>query len=208
LKSLLKLDVMKTSIRVSKFNLPTWAIMTSILLFMATFSVNAQNRLSFELRGNASIPTKDLGTTKLQTGFGFEGTLGYRFMPHLGAYGGWSWNKFTAKETKIDYEETGYNFGLQFIHPIGESKINYMIKGGALYNHIETENTAGEIINDTKHGWGWQAGIGLPIQLGENWRLTPEVRYRSLSRDMVIGTTNTPVDLNYISAGLGLSVSF
>jgi opacity protein-like surface antigen len=199
---------MKTGIRVSKFNLPTWAIMTSVLLFMATFSVTAQNRLSFELRGNASIPTKDLGTTKLQTGFGFEGTLGYRFMPHLGAYGGWSWNKFTAKETKMDYEETGYNFGLQFIHPIGDTKINYMIKGGALYNHIETENTAGEIINDTKHGWGWQAGIGLPIQLGENWRLTPEVRYRSLSRDMVIGTTTTPVDLNYISAGLGLSVSF
>jgi Outer membrane protein beta-barrel domain len=208
LKSLLKLDVMKTSIRVSKFNLPTWAIMTSVLLFMATFSVTAQNRLSFELRGNASIPTKDLGTTKLQTGFGFEGTLGYRFMPHLGAYGGWSWNKFTAKETKMDYEETGYNFGLQFIHPIGESNISYMLKGGATYNHIETENTAGEIINDTKHGWGCEFGLGLPIQFGGNWRLTPEVRYRSLTRDMVNGTTTTSVDLNYISAGLGLSVSF
>jgi hypothetical protein len=34
------------------------------------------------------------------------------------------------------------------------------------------------------------------------------VRYRSLTRDMVNGTTTTSVDLNYISAGLGLSVSF
>jgi opacity protein-like surface antigen len=208
LKSLLKLDVMKTSIRVSKFNLPTWAIMTSVILFMAAFSVNAQNNWSFELRGNGSFPTKDLGVTQLKSGFGFEGAFGYRFMPHLGAYAGWSWNKFTAKETKMDYEETGYNFGLQFIHPIGESKLGYMVKGGALYNHIETENTEGDIINDTKHGWGWQAGLGLPIQLGENWLLIPEVRYRSLSRDMTIGTTTTAVDLNYISAGLGLMVSF
>lgn len=199
---------MKTSIRVSKFNLPTWAIFTSILLFMATFTLNAQNRFSVELRGNASIPTSDLGTTKLKTGFGFEGTLGYRFMPHLGAYAGWSWNKFAGKDTKMDYEETGYNFGLQFIHPIGETNLSYMVKGGALYNHIETENTEGAIVNDTKHGWGWQAGIGLPIQLGDNWRLIPEVRYRSLNRDMTIGTTTSSVDLNYISAGVGLMFSF
>jgi hypothetical protein len=154
-----------------------------------------------------------LGDTELKTGFGAEGTFTYRFMPHLGAYAGWSWNKFAGGQSSaggnMDYEETGYCLGLQFIHPISkQSKINYMIKGGGTYNHIETENSEGKIINDTGHGLGWQLGIGAAIPVGKKINLVPEIRYRSLSRDIKIDNTTTAVDLNYLSVGVGFSFSF
>jgi hypothetical protein len=40
-----------------------------------------------------------------------------------------------------------------------------MLKGGATYNHIETENSEGEIIDDSGHGFGWQAGTGLSLAI-------------------------------------------
>jgi long-subunit fatty acid transport protein len=187
----------------------------SIALFAVLFtffSATAQNKWSLEFRPGVNFATQKLGNADLKTGFGFEGTIAYKFIPSLGVYAGWSWNKFSANQSfagnKADFEETGYNFGLQFMYPIGASKINYMIKGGGIYNHIETENSDGKIINDTGHGFGWQLGTGVAIPIGNRFSLTPEVRYRSLSRTIKIGEVSTPVDLNYVSAGIGLSVSF
>jgi hypothetical protein len=48
----------------------------------------------------------------------------------------------------MDFEKTGYSYGLQFIHPITGSSIGYMLNGGT-YNHIETENSNGNIVRDT-----------------------------------------------------------
>jgi Outer membrane protein beta-barrel domain len=184
-----------------------------LVAFSFTFlSAVAQKKWSFELRPGVNFATKKLGDASLKTGFGFEGTFAYKVMPHLAIYTGWSWNKFSADKsfagTNLDFEETGYCFGLQFIHPLPGSKIGYMVKGGGTYNHIETENSTGQIINDTGHGLGWQLGAGVAIPVGRRFNLTPEVRYRSLARTIKSGEISTPVDLNYISAGIGLSVSF
>lgn len=189
------------------------AIVIGAILLIISLNTNAQKRWNFELKSGANFATKNLGDANLKTGLGFEGTFAYKFMPHLAAYAGWSWNKFSAIQsfagTNVDFDETGYCFGLQFIHPISEkSKINFMIKAGGTYNHIETENSAGKIINDTGHGLGWQAGGGITIPMGKRWLLIPEVRYRSLARDIKIGDGATPVDLNYISTGIGISYSF
>lgn len=83
-----------------------------------------------------------------------------------------------------------------------------MVKGGGTYNHIETENSDGKMINDTGHGLGWQAGAGITIPVSKRLLLIPEVRYRSLSRNITIDNTTTAADLNYVSAGAGLSWSF
>ena len=188
------------------------AAVIGLILILSSQSADAQKKWSFELKPGVNFPTKDLHDAKLKTGFGFEGVLAYRFMPHLAAYAGWSWNKFNADKSfagnDTDFEETGYSFGLQFIHPISNSNISYLIKAGGIYNHIETENSAGNIINDTGHGLGWQAGAGVSIPMGNRWNLIPEVRYRSLSRDIKIGNEKIPVDLNYVSAGLGISYTF
>ncbi|HOZ85742.1 MAG TPA: outer membrane beta-barrel protein [Niabella sp.] len=188
------------------------ALVVTVIFILSGYIANAQMKWSFEFRPGVNFATKNLGDANLKTGFGFEGTLAYKFMPHLGLYAGWSWNKFAAENSfmgsNMDFEETGYCFGLQFIHPIEKTKINYLLRGGAVYNHIETENSEGKIINDTGHGWGWQIGGGIAIPFGKRLMLTPEIRYRSLSRDIKVGDVKTPVDLNYVSAGAGLSFSF
>jgi Outer membrane protein beta-barrel domain len=187
-------------------------IILGIALITASFNAVAQKKISFEIRPGINFATKNLGDASLKTGFGFEGAFAYKFMPHLAAYAGWSWNKFDAAKSfagnDVNFEETGYTFGLQYMHPVANSKIGYMIKGGGTYNHIETESNDGKIINDTGHGLGWQFGAGVTIPVGYRCVFIPEVRYRSLSRDINIGEAKTPVDLNYISAGLGFSFSF
>jgi len=189
----------------------TVTIITLILL-LTTANINAQNYWSVELRNGASFATKDLGDANPGTGFGFEGTIAYRFMPHLAVYAGWGWNKFSADNSfagaNMDFEETGYTFGFQFIHPIGESNISYLVRLGGIANHIEIENPDGKIISDSGHGLGWQAGAGIVIPVFDRLNLLPSVRYRSLSRDIQIGNTVTSVDQNYVSVGVGLSWSF
>ncbi len=186
--------------------------LTKILIVMIVVTsslMQAQNKWSFEFKSGLAYATQDLGDADLGMGIGFEGTFLYRFMPHLSAYAGWGWNQFNAKESfagsDMDFEETGYTFGLKFIHPIGESNINYLVQAGAVFNHIEVEDDNGDIISDSGHGVGWQIGAGLSIPISNALAISPTVSYRTLSRDLEIANVKTSVDQNYLSIGVGLS---
>ena len=184
----------------------------ALVLVFAFHQVKSQDRWTLEFRPGVDFATKNIADADLRIGFGFEGAIAYRFMPHLAAYAGWSWNHFAADEsfagTDASFEETGYTFGLQFIHPIGESGLSYLLRAGGTYNHIEIENNDGNIIIDSGHGLGWQAEAGLVIPLSDKFSLLPSLRYRSLNRDIEIENVSTSVDLNYLSVGVGLSWSF
>lgn len=184
-------------------------IWTVVLSVMGQSSV-AQDKWNVALRAGVNFPVKDVGTTALKTGFGLDGTVGYRVMPHLFVNAGWGWNRFAAENNSgLDYEETGYSLGVQFNHPIGLSNLHYILGAGTIYNHIEVENGEGDIIGDTGHGLGWQAEAGVGIPFGKTTRFIPSIRYRSLSRELKIGNAvGSDVDLNYFSVGLGFSWSF
>lgn len=190
--------------------LPVAAIALSILF--AAHPAEAQNRWSLQFRSGAAVATEDLGDAEIGTGFGFEGTVSYRFLPHLATYAGWGWTMFSADQSfagpDVGFEETGYTFGLEFIHPLGKSGIGYLLRVGGILNHIEVENDDGDIIGDSGHGLGWQFGTGLAIPLSDRWSMLPSVRYRSLSRSIEFAGVNTDVDLSYVSAGVGISWSF
>lgn len=183
-----------------------WIVM--VFISQSTF---AQNRWSMELRPGVNYATQKLGKANLDVGFGAEGTFAYRFMPHLSIYAGWSWNRFGSDQkiggTNLDFEETGYTYGLQFISSIGDSKTGLLVRAGGLANHIEVEK-GDDIIADSGHGIGWQGELGLAIPLSKRFRLMPSVRYRSLSRDIELENITTEVDLNYLSAGLGFAWTF
>jgi len=191
------------------------AVIGLVILF--TFhTVDAQSRLSLHINSGAAFATQKLGDADLSTGFGFEGTVAYRFMPHLATYAGWSWNQFSADQSfagaNVHFEDSGLVFGLLFIHPLAGSKFSYLIQAGGIYNQIKAENDDDEIKADiiakSTHGLGWQIGAGLVIPIGERWNLMTSVRYRSLSREIEVADVKTAVDLNYVSAGVGLSWSF
>ena len=83
-----------------------------------------------------------------------------------------------------------------------------MVGGAATNNHIETENPEGKIIADSGHGFGWQAEAGVSIEFLKHLSVLPSVRYRSLSRELKIDETVTPVNLQYITAQLGITWIF
>ena len=182
------------------------------VLLLSFMTLQAQDRWSLDIRGAADYATTELGDADLNFGLGFEGAAAYRFMPHMAVYMGWGWNHFNADQSfagsDIDFEETGYTFGLQFVHPLGDTQTSYLVRAGGVFNHIEVEDQERDFIGDSEHGFGWQIGAGLVFPLNNDWSLTPSVRYRSLSSDIEIDETTTAVDLNYISAGVGLSRSF
>lgn len=184
----------------------------ALMLFTLFSQSFAQNSWSLEFRPGVDYATQDIADADLGIGFGAELTVAYRFMPHLAAYAGWSYNNFAVDQSfagnDASFEETGYTFGFQFIHPIGESNISYLVRLGGTYNHIEIENNAGDINIDSGHGLGWQAEAGLVIPLSDKFSLLPSVRYSSLNREISINNSNTSVDLNYVSVGAGLSWSF
>jgi hypothetical protein len=192
----------------------TKVLLVTVIMLVFLFSGNAQEsdkRFGFEVSTGASVATKKLGGATLNPGVGFEGIFQYRFLPHFGAYGGWGWNKFGADESvfgnNIDFEETGYVLGLQFKHPIGQSKTSYYLRAGGLYSHIEVED-GGDVTLNSGHGLGWQAAGGFDFQLGNNWSLTPGVKFNSLNRDVDNEGTNVPLDLNYLQLRIGLCKKF
>lgn len=182
------------------------------LFTLNSFARDHDKRFGFELSGGASAATQKLNGASLKPGFGFEGTLHYRFMPHLGAYTGWGWNRLTSNNSfagqDVCFEETGYVFGLQFKHPVAQSAVSYYLRAGGLYNHIETENSEGEIIHDTKHGFGYQLAGGIELNLNQKWSLTPGLKFNSLSRETDFEGNSKPFDLKYISFRIGFVRKF
>ncbi len=189
-----------------------FALTMLVLVSLSSFAQESEKRFGFELNSGVSLATNKIGDASLNTGYGFEGIFHYRFMPHLGVYAGWGLNSFGSDNsfagTDVCFEETGYVIGLNFMHPIGTSKLAYYLRAGALYNHIETENSDGDIINDSKHGFGYQLAGGIAVNLGKNWSFTPGIRFNSLSRDTKFEGTSKQLDYQYISARVGFAKRF
>lgn len=187
-------------------------IVISLLVTAASFAQENEKRFGFELSGGASIATSKPGDAELNPGFGFEGIFHYRLMPHTGIYGGWGWNRFGADNSfagvDVCFEETGYVFGLQFKHPIGTMPLSYYLRAGGLYNHIEIENEAGDIIGDTGHGLGFQLAAGINYPVSRNWTVTPGLKFNYLSKDVEIQGITTGLNHNYISLRIGFLKKF
>ncbi len=193
---------------------------TKVLLLLVVFaSLNCfaqekEPRFGIEMDGGASFALKKLDDANMKAGFGFEGTLHYRFYKHIGAYAGWGWNRFSSENSfagkNCDFEETGYVFGLQFKHPIGNSPIAYYVRAGGLWNHIEIENSEGDIIKDTKHGLGFQLAGGIYIPIGKNWSVNTGLKFNSLNRKDVEfpDDIKRTLDLKYLSLRVGIVKSF
>ena len=187
------------------------AALTVAALTLAS-PASCQQRWAFEVRSQGSIGTQDVERESSEYGFGYEASLQYRFVEHVSAYAGWDWTRFNAFESiagpDMDMEETGYAMGLRFEHPFSAGeRAAYWVRGGATINHLELENTDGDVVDNSGHGLGWEAGAGVALPLGQNWMMTPGLRYRSLNRDLGIDT-KVPVELRYIALEFGLSVRF
>lgn len=184
-------------------------LLSVVLILLLVQPTAAQSRLGWSFRAGVDVPTGDLGYTDIKTGFGFEGTLTYRLVSQLSAYGGWGWHHFTPDDnSNLDFEETGYTFGLQFMYPTGLPQLDYYLRAGGIYNHLEIENDSGDITSDSGHELGWQVGGGVAWELGNRWKLLPGVRYRSLSTNTEIDGTVYDTDLTYLEFSVEIARTF
>jgi hypothetical protein len=188
-----------------------------LTIALTVFALNAtaqnnQDRWAFELSTGASYATTEIGDANLKAGPAIEGTFYYRFLEHTSIYLGWGWKKFGSNHSfagnNMDFEETGYTYGVQFKHPLANTRLNYVVRAGGIYNHVEIENTDGDIISDTGHGLGWQAAGGIELPLGRSWTLIPMVKYSSLSRDFESGADEFNSNLNTLSTQIGFAKNF
>jgi len=186
-----------------------------LLIMMLSLTSGAQTgerRFGFELSSGLSVATNKLSDAKLKPGMGFEGVFHYSFIPCIGIYAGWGWNRFSSESSfageNADFEETGYVAGLQFKQNSDDSPVSLYLRGGMLYNHIEIENREGDIINDSKHGYGWQVAGGVDIKLSEKWSLTPGVKFNSLSRNIYFENVARELNHNYLSFRIGILKRF
>jgi hypothetical protein len=173
----------------------------------------AQREIMIEARPTFAIPVSKLAGASLETGPAFGAIASIQLQQHLHLYGGWDWAHFGAATSFAgpdrSFEQTGYSLGLRFEHPCPRhTSLALRVEGGGTYQHIEIENTAGEIVSDSKHSMGYEAALGVALSLGEDWKLVPMARYRSLSPKFTIGSTTTPGNLRYVAAEFALSRSF
>ena len=185
------------------------ALASAVLLLLGS-SAQAQDTFSLDFRGGPSFATADLAEASLKTGASLGVTASYRVFNHMRIYGGWDWTHFVTDEpfegNEFDVEPNGYAFGMQFQHPMAGSIAGWLRAGG-LYNHIELESEAGDII-DSGHELGWEAGAGIRVPISSRLAFTPGVRYRAFSADLNVDGEKIPVDMKFVSAEIGLSLSF
>lgn len=186
-------------------------IAMSVLTAVSVSSGFAQSTFSMELNGGAALPTQDLGTTKLAPGFGLGFTANVRVMPHLHLYAGWDYHRFVTDEPLVgsdyDLNDTGYAFGAKFQHPFAD-RLEGWVRAGGLFNHIELEDSEGEIVSDTGHELGWEAGAGLSVVVTPRLAIMPGTRFRTYASTLTVGQNNIDVDLSYITAELRFAFKF
>jgi opacity protein-like surface antigen len=190
--------------------------LVKILVFTAIFiglmqSTKAQGRWSAEFRPGFNIPVSDLGEENLGLGFGFEFKAAYLLMPHMKMYGGWSWNGFETDtqimRNRVQLDETSFTFGAELRLPITEPPVTYFVRGSGVYGKIKLEDNQGNFNGSSNYGLGWQLGAGVEIALTDYWSIKPDLRYRSLSRDVEVNSMMMNVNLQYFAVGVGISGS-
>jgi len=183
-----------------------------ILFILICNSVIGQKRWNVEIRPSVNIANQKTGGSELKTGFGAEATLGYLFLKNLGVYGGWGWNRFAANHSSfgdnVEFVETGYTVGISFIHSFDSSNVQFLVRSGIVYNHIEFNNSKGNLILDTDYGLGWQVEAGFAFVITNNFKLVPTVRFHTLSRDLKSSEIPSPLSLKYVSLGIGGQLQF
>jgi hypothetical protein len=185
----------------------TKIILITISAILAFATLALAETWTVEFRPAFQVPTADFDDAELDNGMGFDGRVAYRVMPHVEVFTGWSWANFASDD--FDFEETGYDFGARFIHPISGMKLSYLLEAAATLKHIEIEFDD-EIVADSDHSLGYQLGAGVVYPVTANLAIIPSVRYNALNSEVEFDILNTKVegDLNYLSIGANLAWKF
>lgn len=187
----------------------TISMLALTLVALAAATASADERWTWELRSGADFGSTTLDGTDLGTGGGFETAFTYRLQPHLSAYAGWGWHHLGAGDQFADgsLEQTGYTFGLQFLHPVGSGPFSLFARGGTVLRHFELE-AGDDVLVDSGHGWGYELGGGLAFAIDPTWSLRLGVTHRALDREISVDDRDVTVESGGLAIEVGMARSF
>lgn len=187
------------------------------VVLMATISTglvaqSQEKRAAFEMNGGISLAARLPGDVITNIGAGAEALFHYRVTKHFGLYGGWGYNAFRndyePARHRCDFEETGYIIGIQYKRQLEFSNVSVFVRGAFQYKHIEIEDPTGELLFDTTHGPGWQAGFGLDLPFSEKWSILPEMKFNVLPGRENLAAVELIPDRDYFSLRIGILKRF
>lgn len=139
---------------------------------------------SFEVRGGLVFPSGDFGETaqdvgELESGYTVGANATLHFMPLLGIYAGYTYNRFSVEGIdELDVNDHGFNAGLRLAVPTPLIPIDPYLKGGLVYNKLGfTFDGRDEDLPQSDSSLGFEVGAGIGIGLGPKLSFTPQVTY-------------------------------
>ena len=181
-------------------------VLAAVAVVTAAGSAGAQLPipLSVEGRADAAFPVGNFGDG-VKTGWSVGASAALGVAPGFGIYGGYSRAQFELENFDADVVDQGFSVGLTAAIP-GAGRLSPWVGGGLVFHDLEVED---DIEGDSDMGFELGAGIAVPVAPGV--RLTPGVGYRRYSTAIPgdpVGALEDDVDVQYVTAGIGLNIAF
>lgn len=163
-------------------------------LAAAAFAAPAQAQIpnftpfSVEVRGGLAFPMGDMTDTPddvgaVESGYTVGVNATYHFMPLLGVYAGYTYNRFNVEGIEeFDVTDQGVAVGLRVAVPTPLIPIDPYAKAGLVFNTLgfELEDSEDEF-EGSDRSLGFEVGAGVGIGLGPKLSFTPQVTYTRYS---------------------------
>lgn len=198
----------------------TWARLVLTLAFWLGSQANAglsgqEGPFGFQIRGGVTRPVASFRDAadgwEKWAGMGTSLAMGFTFplVRGIGGYLGFSEHRFACDETVCpagkSWASTGFDMALRIV--VGREALRPWLQGG-----LHTHRMEGRVMEEggvrTLHsdqGWGYEAGGGILVQIGERTSLAPGIR---------VGLGNVPfldrsnLSLRFLVFDLGLVLGF
>lgn len=192
------------------------------LVAAAAFTAPAQAQIpnftpfSVEVRGGLAFPTGDFGQSDEEDGESIESgiTVGanatYHFMPLLGVYAGYTYNRFGVEGVdELDVIDKGFSAGLRVAVPTPLIPIDPYAKAGLVYNTLgfefDGDDGDDEGFLDSDNSLGFEIGAGVGIGLGPKLSFTPQVTYTRYTPEYD-GESDDEFKVEHIRVDVGLRI--
>ena len=186
------------------------ALFAAVLAALSASAVEANAQmgipLSVEGRLDYAVPTGDFDDVVDEgAGWGAGASLGVS--PGLAVYGTYSNTRFGVgllDDEEPQAEDSGFSVGLTAAIPGGTARVAPWIGAGAVIHTLELNGVEEGIDEEI----GFEVGGGVAIGLAQNVRLTPGIGFRRYSTKLEGLLGDRELDVSYVTAGVGLNISF
>ena len=178
-----------------------------------------KNRFSFEYNTGFTYFLDMPDVLNIDLGMGADGIIGFDAYRNMGVFAGWGFNAFGNDYFSLD--ESGLMYGFQYKNTFKESRFFYLIRAGAIYNHIKIKGGKNiffdEFSYDSGHSHGLHASGAIEYSLGRGWAVSGSVKYHQFKKTVLLpeselfpgfGETGYNIHLRYMGLRVGLVKNF